>query len=118
MNAILFFKNIKKMTLNVYLIFFLTCLTVHGKVIKPVIINEKIMEDKLPFVNSKANLVLSRNSPFFYHAQHQNSGFRNRPTVQIAHAGIRSAVSARSGQSQTCSADILCDASTTQVNFI
>ena len=106
------------MTLNIYLILFLTCLMVHGSVIKPLIINDEIKEDKAQVANSEARPVLSRNSPFFYHAQHQNSGFRNRPTVQIAHAGIRSAVSARSGQSQTCSADILCDASTTQVNFI
>ena len=105
------------MTLNIYLILFLTCLMAHGSVIKPLIINDEIKEDKAQVANSEARPVLSRNSPFFYHAQHQNSGFRNRPTAQIFH-GIRSALSARSGQSvmETCSADILCDASTTQVN--
>ena len=118
------------MDLRGYLILLFALLNVHGSVIKPISFKENQKEDTEISSNSNSGSsrvpgsrsVLTQDSPFFHHAHHQNSGFRNRPApIQPSFLLGRTAM-ARSAQMtdpESCSAVIRCDkTSTKEVSFL
>ena len=129
-----------KMEIQVYLIYFSLFLTVHGLRLpstKPISDHEDLKRNDvtaaasdagsvrpIKFDDSNLRPVLASNSPFFHHAKHQNSGFRNRPAAPVPVSFLLGrTASARSAQflasdPDSCSATIRCDkTSTVQVSF-
>ena len=129
-----------KMEIQVYLIYFSLFLTVHGLRLpstKPIPDHDDLKRNDvtaaasdagsvrpIKFDDSSLRPVLASNSPFFHHAKHQNSGFRNRPAAPVPVSFLLGrTASARSAQflasdPDSCSATIRCDkTSTVQVSF-
>ena len=128
------------MEIQVYLIYFSLFLTVHGLRLpstKPIPDHDDLKRNDvtaaasdagsvrpIKFDDSSLRPVLASNSPFFHHAKHQNSGFRNRPAAPVPVSFLLGrTASARSAQflasdPDSCSATIRCDkTSTVQVSF-
>ena len=129
-----------KMEIQIYLIYFSLFLTVHGLRLpstKPTPDDDDLKRNDvtapasdagsvrpIKFDDSNLRPVLASNSPFFHHAKHQNSGFRNRPKAPVPVSFLLGrTASARSAQflasdPDSCSATIRCDkTSTVQVSF-
>jgi len=123
------------MEIQVYLIYFSLFLTVRGLRLpstKPIPDHDDLKRNDvtaaasdaesvrpIKFDDSNLRPVLASNSPFFHHAKHQNSGFRNRPAAPVPVSFLLGrTASARSAQflasdPDSCSATISCDKTST-----